>query len=101
MSREETIKKLMIKLKKSLTYSGKCNDYDQDGRLVSPVFTDASDMAYVVEDDTVIDLTHKELLDFILDGEFIASGDTYQMNPQSGVAWIYNSQEDIHYFYSL
>jgi hypothetical protein len=101
MAREEVLKNLLSKLKKSLTYSGKCNDYDNQGKLMSPVFTDASDMAYVVEDDEVIDLTYKEICEFLTDGEFVAAGDIYQINPRAGVAWIYNSEEDIHYFYSL
>ena len=90
------------KLQKSLSYSGKCNDYDSSGNIDSPLFNNATDMAQVVEDTEVFDLSFKEFQSLLSPHEdFIAKGHKYQINLKEGIAWVYNEHDDIHYFYSL
>jgi hypothetical protein len=91
----------LLKLKNTLHYNGKCNDYDDKGELVSSLFHDASHMAYIVDEDRedVITLTEKEIRR-ILASQEIPIGDMFQLNTSHEIAWIYNSEEDIHYFFA-
>lgn len=84
-----------------LSYSGKCNDYDNEGNLESPIFKDATDMAGVVEDENIVDLSLEQFSMILRPGQEAAKGDVFQINLKEGVAWVYNSSEDIHYFYSF
>lgn len=85
-----------------LTYSGKCNDYDNQGNLSSPLFGDATEMAQIVESENVVDLNFEEFKKLVSAHEdFIPKGVVYQINLVEGIAWAYNENEDIHYFYSL
>lgn len=93
--------KLLERLNKKLYYSGKCNDYDENGDLISNLFNDATEMAQCVEDDCVIELTLKELKSIINDNSFTSNGTNYAINTMLNIAWIYDDETDIHYFYSL
>lgn len=84
-----------------LSYSGKCNDYDSKGDLDSPIFKDATDMAGVVEGEDVVSLSLEQFESILRPREVAAKGDLFQINLKEGVAWVYNTKEDIHYFYSF
>lgn len=85
------------------TYSGKCSDYDEDGELLSSIFRDASDMAVKTdpENEDVYDLTYDQFLLIVspASGFEVKKGLTYQVNVYDQIAWIYDDNEDIHYFF--
>ena len=84
-----------------LGYSGKCNDYDDEGNLLSHLFSDATEMAQVVESEEVVTLTAAEFTQLVIPGTHVHLGNLYQVHPEAGIAWVYNETDDIHYFYSL
>ena len=85
--------------KDSFVYSGKCNDYDENGNLVSNLFRDASHMAQVVEDENVVNLTQSQFLSLLKVKNIPNLNLKLQLNIDKQIAWIYDEIEDIHYFY--
>lgn len=89
--------------KKSFYYNGKCNDYDDDGDLISSLFRDATEMAGIVDGDnpSVINLTYKEFKSILGQDYPVPQECLYQINIEKQIAWIYNESEDIHYFFQM
>lgn len=87
----------------TLSYSGKCNDYDENDDMESPIFEDATEMAQCVDDSSkdVLTLTKSQFKQLLLPTEDAIPGCVYQINIAEGVAWAYHEESDIHYFYSL
>lgn len=58
-------------------------------------------MAVCVEEESVIDVPVSTVSKIIKENTYKASGDVVQINPEREILWVYNSETDIHYFYSL
>ena len=58
-------------------------------------------MAYIVDEDRedVISLSEKEIRSIVSNQE-IPLGDVFQLNTSREIAWIYDSEKDIHYFFA-
>lgn len=86
---------------KRFHYNGKCNDYDEDGELVSSLFRDATEMSQATDEDNeyVLDLTYEQFILLLTHDYPVPKGLQYQININQGVAWYYNEDEDIHYFF--
>lgn len=97
-------KELTLKnLKGQMIYLDNCVSLGNN--LSSPIykfFRDATEMAQAVDEDNedVVTLTKEEMESLMANNDKLFKGDFY-LNTYLNIAWSYNFDEDIHYFYSV
>ena len=71
-----------------------------DSSLVNKIFNDATEMAQAVDEDNsdVISLNYQEMKALLASSVHLFKGD-YSINLDKMIAWAYDSDKDIHYFY--